>query len=325
MTKRSITYILILLCILFLSACKAPKQDSEEEKDEYEVKVFNSDVVSGLDEIDTFYHITNDEKKKASIIITYEYDKDYYNRIKADSEPISTENVIRQYKIDFDDNYYYYYCDSDIELIGEYKYFIYSTQTNVASESQYTFLASYILSNEADMTAELWFRLTTSAILEDCLRGLESRIVLTYRYNNDLFFNTNEILSITYRKNYNEYTSYNSDITSLVSVVKVLNEVEWTKGGYDNLGIDVTDKDNIVTIAMKRTLVCDKNNLMLKIDNGNNEYHLHYTFNLDGKYVSMQYLAMSSRSLMLYAKLSDEQIILIKSILRDEMIKENDE
>ena len=311
-----------MLCILFLSACKIPKQDSEEEKDEYEVKVFNSDVVSGLDEIDTFYHITNDEKKKASIIITYEYDKDYYNRIKADSEPISTENVIRKYKIDFDDNYYYYYCDSDIELIGEYKYFIYSTKTNVASENQYTFLASYILSNEADMTAELLFRLNTSAILEDCLRGLESRIALTYRFNNDLFFNTNEILSITYRKNYNEYTSYNSDITSLVSVVKVLNEVEWTKG-YDNLGIDVTDKDNIVTIAMKRTLVCDKNNLMLKIDNGNNEYNLFYTFNLDGKYVSMQYLAMSSGAHMLYAKLSDEQIILIKSILRDEMIKEN--
>ena len=324
MIKRSIIYILILLCVFLLSACKTPKQDSEEEKDGYEVKVFNSDVVSGLDEIDNFYHITNDEKKKASIIITYEYDKDYYNRIKADSEPIATENVIRQYKIDFDDNYYYYYCDCDIELIGEYKYFIYSTQTNVASESQYTFIACYILSNEADMTTELWFRLTSSAILEDCLRGLESRIALTYRFNNDLFFNKNEILSITYSKDYNEYTSYNSDITSLVSVVKVLNEAEWTKG-YDNLEIDITDKDNIVMIAMKRTLVCDKNNLMLKRDNGNNEYNLFYTFNLDGKYVSMQYLAMSSGAHMLYAKLSDEHIELIKSTLREEMLEENNE
>ena len=322
MIKRNITYLLIFLCVFLLSACKAPKQDSEEEKDEYEVKVFNSDVVSGLDEIDTFYHITNDEKKKASIIITYEYDKDYYNRIKADSEPIATENVIRQYKIDFDDNYYYYYCDCDIELIGEYKYFIYSTQTNVASESQYTFIACYILSNEADMTTELYERLATSYLLEDCLRSLESRIALFYGFNNDLFFNVNEIISIAYLKD-NVFTLYNSE-TSLYSIVKVLNEGEWTKD-YNKLGVDFTDKDNIVIVNMKRTLVCDNNNLMIKRDDGNNEYNLDYSFHLDGKYVTMQYVAMSSGTHMLYAKLSDEHIELIKSILREEMLEENNE
>ena len=321
MIKRNITYLLILLCVFLLSACK--DTNNKNENGEYEVKVFNNDVVSGLYDIDTFYHITNEKKKKTSIVIIKEYDKDYFNKIKADSEPLAEENVIYKYKIDFDGNdYYYYYYNDDVELEGQYKYFIYSTRTNVYNKAPYTFRACYILSNEADMTTELYERLATSYLLEDCLRSLESRIALFYGFNNDLFFNVNEIISIAYLKD-NVFTLYNSE-TSLYSIVKVLNEGEWTKD-YNKLGVDFTDKDNIVIVNMKRTLVCDNNNLMIKRDDGNNEYNLDYSFHLDGKYVTMQYVAMSSGTHMLYAKLSDEHIELIKSILREEMLEENNE
>lgn len=321
MIKRNITYLLILLCVFLLSACK--DTSNKNENGEYEVKVFNNDVVSGLDDIDTFYHITNEKKETTSIVIIKEYDKDYFNKIKADSEPLAEENVIYKYKIDFDGNdYYYYYYNDDVELEGQYKYFIYSTRTNVYNKAPYTFRACYILSNEADMTTELYERLATSYLLEDCLRSLESRIALFYGFNNDLFFNVNEIISIAYLKD-NVFTLYNSE-TSLYSIVKVLNEGEWTKD-YNKLGVDFTDKDNIVIVNMKRTLVCDNNNLMIKRDDGNNEYNLDYSFHLDGKYVTMQYVAMSSSAHMLYAKLSDEHIELIKSTLREEMLEENNE
>ena len=58
MIKRNITYLLVLLCVFLLSACK--DTSNKNENGEYEVKVFNNDVVSGLDDIDTFYHITNE-------------------------------------------------------------------------------------------------------------------------------------------------------------------------------------------------------------------------------------------------------------------------
>ena len=317
MIKRNITYLLIFLCVFLLSACK--DTSNKNENGEYEVKVFNNDVVSGLDDIDTFYHITNDEKKKASIIITYEYDKDYYNRIKADSEPIATENVIRQHQIDFDGNTYNYYevQNKEKELIGNYKYLNYSKSIEMGMYSKHTFEIGYLLTNYEDFNASLYFTALLSSIEID-ERIFDSHPIFIYYEDSDLYFNNYEVLSITSYKN-EKYKDYYSNVQVIFNLMKIVNEVQWLD---DNriLSSEIADPNNMVIIDVNGTLVNDKNGLMKK--SADNKYFLQYTFYLDSKYVSMTNSGITSDTGMIYAKLSDEHIELIESILNDDLIKD---
>lgn len=317
MIKRNITYLLILLCVFLLSACK--DTSNKNENGEYEVKVFNNDVVSGLDDIDTFYHITNEKKETTSIVIIKEYDKDYFNKIKADSEPIATENVIRQHQIDFDGNTYNYYevQNKEKELIGNYKYLNYSKSIEMGMYSKHTFEIGYLLTNYEDFNASLYFTALLSSIKID-ERIFDSHPIFIYYEDSDLYFNNYEVLSITSYKD-EKYKDYYSNVQVIFNLMKIVNEVQWLD---DNriLSSEIADPNNMVIIDVNGTLVNDKNGLMKK--NADNKYLLQYTFYLDSKYVSMDSSFITSDTGKIYAKLSDEHIELIESILNDDLIKD---
>ena len=319
--------ILIFIFAIFASGCKGKEKNKGVDKDfidvdyMFEVVKHNGDVVSGLDDMDTFYHITNEKKEKSSIVIIQEYDKDYFNKIKADSEPLAKENVIYKYKIDFDGNTYNYYevQDKEKELIGNYKYLNYSKST-MSIYSKHTFEIGYLLTNYEDFNASLYFTALLSSIKID-ERIFDSHPIFIYYENSDLYFNNYEVLSITSYKD-EKYKDYYSNVQVILNLMKIVNEVQWLD---DNrvLSSEIADPNNVVIIDVNGTLVNDKNGLVKK--SADNKYLLQYTFYLDSKYVSMDSSFITSDTGKIYAKLSDEHIELIKSTLREEMLEENNE
>lgn len=320
-----IIIIFIFMFAILASGCKGKEKNKEDDKDfidvdyMFEVVKHNGDVVSGLDDMDTFYHITNEKKEKSSIVIIQEYDKDYFNKIKADSEPLAEENVIYKYKIDFDGNTYNYYevQDKEKELIGNYKYLNYSKSIAMGIYSKHTFEIGYLLTNYEDFNARLYFTALLSSVKID-ERIFDSHPIFIYYENSDLYFNNYEVLSITSHKD-EKYKDYYSNVQVILNLMKIVNEVQWLD---DNrvLSSEIADPNNVVIISVNGTLVNDKNGLMKK--SADNKYLLQYTFYLDSKYVSMTNSGITSDTGMIYAKLSDEHIELIESILNDDLIKD---
>lgn len=309
--NKLIIFILIFTFINFLSSCKKSgseiDKDSIDDKYKFEAVVSLGQIISGEEDIHNFYLLTNESNIKAMITVSTIYESSSYKHIL-----IYNGSTYDYYELN----------DEEKELIGNYKYLNYSKTTS-GIDSSHTYLIGYLLTNAKDYTAGEYFNdMLKSYMINDKI--FQSRLLLVYYENSDLYFRENKIISpIEHLKDgiITKYysTNANSGIKPLITIVRIINTVQWSKDAP--VTHEVYDHSNEVRVSLQRTLVNDTNNLMVKHDSDNNQYELYYVFNLDYKYVSMVDTQVSSAEI-LYATLTDEQVEQINSILNDDLIED---
>ena len=324
-TRKILILFFILIVSIFLSSCnreteKENKNNSLiEGKTNYKVEFFNSNLVSGDDEMYEFYLHTK-EGNPLSVNITYFFEKDYYNKKFSTSRPEVDEDIIQEYELVYDGNVYNYYDVSNFRsLLGSYKYLNYSNYENKSIYSTYIYRVGYTISNNPNYTYETYVHALSSSISANLEVLSEIIPVVSFVYSGDLAFTNNKIINIEYFDN--GYKYYYSDYSILTTTVLLLNQLSWVKdleslsGGYDF----PTNSKKII-IMMNRTLINDKNGLMLK--SLGEDYFLYYTIDLDYGIISMGYSNLSSTSNNLYSKLTNEQIEVFRGIIKEELIRD---
>ena len=338
--KKVLLIMIVFSLFLFISCSQGKEPDVEEKpieetnkdnnepsnielpdiKEKYELYMLNGKLVSGDSDMYDFYNLTK-EGHKLSITITFTYEKDYLNSVKAQSDPEVTEGYTNIDELSFDgDNFIYYKLGSNEKY--SYKYLNYSEDGVYGGSQVYSKRVSYVIADDSSVTYESLMRIALSSIrIDDSL--FRAMPIVTFLYYDDLAFNRNKITNISYVNNDIE-TGYYSNALVLKDTVDVLNELEWMQiSGYDVDSLN-SNKEKI-SITISRHLVNDKNNIMLHTEAPNikdDTYLLTYIFYLDDNYVIMFYNTdfVTGFGNYLFAQLNEEQEEKIRGILKEELI-----
>ena len=315
--KKVIIIFLMFTSLFLLVSCKK-ETDSIFKDIDYEVELLNGQLVSGDDNMYEYY-LSTKNGKKANLKITDFFEKDYLKNMYGDSYTKQLDDETYIHIVSYDGTAYnykrYYNSTSEVSEEGTFKYLTYceSTYENV-EDSICERRVGYALTNDETITYEtiliqsLSSSITPSVLFENIL------LVGFYYYINDLMFSQNKIYSIHYKDAEENIKTYYSDSTILKTVVNTLNHLTWEKNSPE---INISNQKNTISISMHRHLIYDKNGLMPK----GYDFSLKYIFFLDDNIVMMDYTSLSSTVNNLYAKLTDQQMEEIKSIINEKLRK----
>ncbi|MBO4668299.1 MAG: hypothetical protein J5666_09300 [Bacilli bacterium] len=343
--KKTLILVFLFVSLFLLISCneeekeknnnnqKEPNTDIDVDtlpavKDEYKVQLHNNKTEYGDDDMHDFYLLTSGGNK-LSIRITRVYDKDYLNSVKAQSDPEVTEGRTDVYDLEYDGEKYIYYkvennnqSEETRTIIKSYPYLNYSEKGNYEGYAEYTKRVSYVIADSPTITFEMWMNESLSS---SHLSNIVSRAtpIINFYYYGNLLFRWDKIMNIGYTDD-NGIKSYYTNSKTLKTVVDILNNLEWSKNPDDFGNYDEeikTSKENI-TIHMIRQLISDKKGLILPISDENGDYLLYYSFHLASGYVTMGYASLSSVNNNIYAKLSQNQITKLRSIIDEKLEKD---
>ena len=276
-------------------------------KEKYEVIFEDNNLISGDTDMYEFYLLTK-ANNELSIHITFKKD-----------------DKVNEYELSYDGTMYNYYIieNGTKKIFKSFEYLNYSRVDNNNLNAAYSSRVSYVISSNEFNTAEMLDGAFLSSIHSEYHDKIisETWYVVTFYYYDNLVFKNNKISEIVAFKD-GKYNNYFSDYETLNTVVKLLNDLDWTKD-FNELEIERKQSNEATLINMSRTLVIDKNGLMLeKSQNQNNEFLLTYYFDLENGFVEMSYINLSSTINDIYARLDSSQIEIIRSITKNELAKD---
>lgn len=329
MNKKIFIIFIAFFCLFLVSSCKEPIDDDigndpviiTDPKSEYHVKLLNGQIESGASDMYEFYQRTKDGEKLIVKIET-EYEAEYLNSVKAiyDDEVTEGRKYLSEIIFNGEDYEYYQIEDNVRSLKGHYQYFNYSK--TLSTNGRYTYMIGYVLSDKEDMTADKYLQYMLSSDSRVFEYTNNTTLVLSYGENHDLYFNNSKILSMSYEDKKGNKQDYYSNVISVNKISNILNVLEWKKDDKELSGlVNNGKKHEKLTVNMSRTLVYDRYFLIPIDGNSDNTYLLRYVFYFDIGVVSMGYLTLSTSSHNLYARISDEDIEIIRGLLDDDLVK----
>lgn len=329
MNKKIFIIFIAFFCLFLVSSCKEPiDEDIEKDpqivitdpKSEYHVKLLNGEIESGANDMYEFYLRTKDGEK-ISVTVETEYDVEYLNKIKGiyDDEVTEGSKYLNEVIFNGEDYEYYSIEDNVRTLRGHYQYLNYSK--TLLANGRHTYMIGYVLSDTEDMTIDLYFTYVLSSDSRVLERISKTTIVLSYGEDNDIYFNNSKILSMSYEDKKGNKQDYYSNVTAVNKISNILNDLEWEKNDKELSDLIRNGKKHEkLTVTMSRVLVYDRYSLV-PFNSDDSSYLLRYVFYFDIGVVSMGYLTLSTSSHNLYARISDEDIEIIRGLLDDDILK----